>query len=73
MSQFISPMKPQQEPTCPSLADFESGQFDPEAFTHTAHVYVAWELVGQCPLDEAIKRFSRALRQFLLPEPFHNV
>ncbi len=47
----------------PTVAEFERGELDPEAFVHEAHVYVAWELINQCPLTEAIQRFTQALRR----------
>ena len=50
-------------PRFPTVAEFERGEVDAEAFGHEAHVYVAWELINQCSLTEAIQRFTDALRQ----------
>ena len=55
---------PISKPRFPTIAEFERGDLDPEAFVHEAHVYVAWELINECPLTEAIQRFASALRRF---------
>jgi len=47
----------------PSIAEFERLAFDPEAFDHTAHVFVGWEMVRTFPLTEAIDRYSTTLRR----------
>ena len=54
---------PSTKPRFPTVAEFERGELDPEAFVHEAHVYVAWELINECPLAEAIERFAAALRR----------
>jgi hypothetical protein len=42
---------------------FESGEIDPGAFDHEAHVYVAWLYLEQFPLPEALEKFNAALRR----------
>jgi len=51
-------------PSGPSLDEFEQGTFDPEEFSHGAHVYVAWCYLGRYSLGESLQRFSSALRRF---------
>ena len=50
----------------PSVADFESATFDPEAFDHEAHVYIAWSLLQQDTFSVASLRFTSALRKITL-------
>jgi len=50
-------------PRFPTVAEFERGEVDAVAFDHEAHVYVAWEMINQYPLTEAIQRFTDALRR----------
>ena len=47
----------------PSIADFENGTLDAAAFDHAAHVYVAWQLLNECSLADAIHRFTGGLRR----------
>lgn len=58
-----------------SIASFESGSIDAEAFDHEAHVYVGWLYLQQYPLPEAIERFSGALQrltaQLGIPGKYH--
>ena len=49
----------------PTIDEFQSLQFDPEAFDHEAHVYVGWCLVTQFPLPDAIHRFADTLRRLV--------
>ena len=46
------------------LTSFESGTLSGEAFTHEAHVRVAWCYLQRTPFSEALARFSAALRRF---------
>jgi hypothetical protein len=46
-----------------SIAAFERGEIDPEAFDHQAHVYVAWLYLEQYPLPAALEKFDAALRR----------
>lgn len=46
-----------------SVEGFESGSIDPELFDHEAHVYIAWLYLQQYDLEEAIAKFSSALRR----------
>ena len=54
---------------------FESGEIDPEAFDHEAHVYVAWLYLERFPLLEAIARFDAALQRLTvtlgIPGKYH--
>jgi hypothetical protein len=43
---------------------FEATTLETAAFTHTAHVRVAWWYLRHAPLAEAIGQFSRSLRRF---------
>lgn len=45
------------------LARFEGGSLPKEEFKHLAHVRVAWTLLAQVPLPEALVRFSAALKR----------
>lgn len=58
------------------IADFEAADFDPERFTHEAHVYVAWCYLRENTLCEAIARFSAALKRvtgkFGLESKYHE-
>ena len=51
------------EPVFPTLAEFENGTLDLGSFDHTAHLYIAWTLLEECPVLDAMQRFTRALRQ----------
>lgn len=46
-----------------SMEDFERGSVDPDHFDHEAHIYVGWSYLQHYELDEAIDRFSAALRR----------
>jgi hypothetical protein len=46
-----------------SIEAFEDGAVDPDQFDHEAHIYVAWSYLEQFELEEAIDRFSAALRR----------
>ena len=53
------------EMTDEELVDaFETCALDAAAFTHAAHVRVAWWYLRQAPFPDALARFSRALRRF---------
>ena len=43
---------------------FEDGTLAASAFTHAAHVRVAWWYLRQAPFPDALARFSQALRRF---------
>ena len=45
------------------LARFEDGSLGREEFTHLAHVRVAWTLLGEAPLPQALARYSAALHR----------
>lgn len=45
------------------VAEFENAEFDVSEFNHEAHVYVAWSLLHDCPLTDAIQRYTRALQK----------
>ena len=50
-------------PYRPSLEQFEDCEIDPDAFTHEAHVYVAWSYLQEFELLEAIDRYRNTLRR----------
>jgi hypothetical protein len=45
------------------VAEFESIEFDVSKFNHEAHVYVAWSMLQDYPLTEALERYTRALKK----------
>lgn len=45
-----------------SIEAFEDGSVDPAQFDHEAHIYVGWLYLQLFELQEAIDRFSAALR-----------
>ena len=45
-----------------SIAEFENGSIDPEQFDHEAHVFIAWSYQQKYDLEDAIAKFSEALR-----------
>lgn len=59
-----------------SIASFENGTIDAEAFDHQAHIFVAWLYLERYPLLEAVGRFSAALRrltrQLGIPGKYHE-
>lgn len=58
------------------LDEFERGDIDPQIFNHETHVQVAWLLLQQCSLLEAISRYSVALRRLTaklgVPGKYHE-
>ncbi len=46
-----------------SIEAFEDGTVDPDQFDHEAHIYVGWSYLELFELEEAIDRFSAALRR----------
>lgn len=46
-----------------SIAAFEDGAVDPDRFDHEAHINVGWSYLQLYELEEAIDRFSAALRR----------
>jgi len=58
-----------------TVAAFEAGDFDPDAFDHEAHVYVAWLYLEHFSLPEAVTRFDAALRRLTeklgIPGKYH--
>ncbi len=46
-----------------SIEAFEDGSVDPAQFDHEAHIYVGWSYLQLYELQEAIDRFSAALRR----------
>ena len=59
-----------------TLADFEAGRVDGASFDHAAHVRVAWQLLAEAPLQEAIARYTAALRRLTeklgVPGKYHE-
>jgi len=69
--------KPRRLPTpAISLADFEDACIDAREFDHAAHVYVAWQLLAEVPVPEAIARYASALqrltRKLGVPGKYHE-
>ena len=46
-----------------NIEAFEDGTVDPDQFDHEAHIYVGWSYLELFELQEAIDRFSAALRR----------
>lgn len=46
------------------LEDFESCRLAAGEFHHSDHVRVAWMMLKEAPLAEALDRFTRAIRRF---------
>lgn len=59
-----------------TLADFEAGRVDGAKFNHAAHVHVAWQLLGEATLLQAIARYTSALRRLThklgVPGKYHE-
>lgn len=57
------------------LAAFERGTIDPASFDHAAHVRMAFAMVGRHAFDDALARYSRALRRLCAsagrPDRYH--
>ena len=46
-----------------TLANFESAELNPEDFTHEQHIRMAWLLLREADLLEAITRYREALKK----------
>lgn len=61
--------------TDPLVQAFESATLDPAAFHHRDHLYVAWCYLRALPVEEALARYVRHLRQLAAaagaPHKFH--
>lgn len=61
--------------TDPLVEAFESGTMDGATFHHREHLYVAFCYLRERPLEEALARYVRHLRQLTarlgVPEKFH--
>jgi hypothetical protein len=61
--------------TDPAVLAFESATVDPAAFRHRDHLYVAWCYLRALPLEEALARYVRHLRELTaalgVPHKFH--
>jgi len=61
--------------TDPLVQAFERAAVDPAAFHHREHLYVAWCYLQALPLEEALARYVRHLRQLTVaigaPDKFH--
>jgi hypothetical protein len=62
-------------PSDPLVVAFENASLDPAAFHHREHLYVAWCYLRSLPLEEALARYVRHLRQLTdtcgVPQKFH--
>jgi len=60
----------------PTLAEFESLNFEAEKFDHEAHVFVAWSYVQEFDLLTAIDRYRSTLRRLTsklgIPGKYHE-
>lgn len=61
--------------TDPLVRAFESRTLDPAQFHHREHLYVAWCYLRELPLEEALARYVRHLRELAsalgVPGKFH--
>lgn len=61
--------------TDPLVLAFEAAAVDPTRFHHREHLYVAWCYLRDLPLEEALARYVRHLRQLTValgvPGKFH--
>jgi hypothetical protein len=61
--------------TDPLVRAFESQAIDPAQFRHREHLHVAWCYLRELPLEEALARYVRYLRQLAaalgVPGKFH--
>jgi hypothetical protein len=61
--------------TDPLVVAFETATVDPSRFHHREHLYVAWHYLRVLPLEEALARYVRHLRQLVValgaPGKFH--
>ena len=59
-----------------SIEDFEEGAIDPGQFDHEAHVHLAWSYLQKYDLEDAIAKFSEALRRLTrklgIPSKYHE-
>lgn len=64
------------EPENVSIELLESGDIDPAAFNHDAHVYVGWCYLRRHPMIEAVARFRTALIRLTeklgVPDKYHE-
>jgi hypothetical protein len=61
--------------TDPLVQAFETATIDPSQFRHREHLYVAWCYLREWPVEEALARYVRHLRQLAcalgVPRKFH--
>ena len=59
-----------------NIVAFEAGDVDPDAFSHAAHIFVAWSYLQETDLQQGIQRYSAALRRltrkFGVPGKYHE-
>jgi N-formylglutamate deformylase len=59
----------------PLVSAFETAAVDPTRFGHREHLYVAWCYLRALPVEDALARYVRHLRQLTcalgVPEKFH--
>jgi hypothetical protein len=57
------------------VQSFENATIDPATFRHREHLYVAWWYLRGMPLEDALARYVRYLRQLTValgvPQKFH--
>lgn len=60
----------------PTIEAFEAGEVDVADFDHAAHLFLAWQYLCRCSLEEAIRRFRAALirltRKLGIPGKYHE-
>lgn len=63
-------------PVLPTFAAFEAGDFDPERFDHSAHLFMAWRYLARYSLSETIRRYRAALLKLTdrlgVPDKYHE-
>ena len=48
-----------------TIAEFDTGNIDPERFDHEAHVYVGWLYVREYAFAEALAKFDAGLKRLV--------
>ena len=63
-------------PVFPTIAEFEALAVDPDNFNHAAHLYVAWSMLCEYSVIDALQRYTSALRRLTaklgVPGKYHE-
>lgn len=72
----VLPLKPKGSPLeDPAVLAFEAARIDPAHFGHREHLYVAWCYLRMLPVEDALARYMKGLREVVrvlgVPEKLH--